>query len=258
MDDSGSRDPDRSRSVDPNCVDWFGLGGVIVREVDLDLIEERVKLFRERWPHPNAPLHSWEIRARKQGFAWLREANQAKHNRFLSELGDLMCSLPIVVHATVIDRPGYNRRYLQAYGPRRWSLCQTAFKIAVERAAKFAASEGARLRVYVEQSDKVTERRLSDYFKSLRAEGLPFNKDTSSRYSPMDAGSLAKTLLEFKVKTKGSIPMQIADLALWPVCKGKYHPDNLALIALVQNSKLLDSLCTAENGLFGIKYSCFD
>jgi hypothetical protein len=258
MDDSGSRDPDRSRTTDPGLVDWFAMGGVIVREDDGPLIEARVQEFRARWPHPEAPLHSWEIRARKDGFAWLRNVSETKYLRFMQELTDLMCSLPIVVHATVVDRPGYNKRYMQEYGPRRWSLCRTAFKIAVERAAKFARSEGARLRIYVEQSDRPNERRLKEYFDKLRAEGLPFKPDTSAKYTPMTADELRATLLEFRVKTKASIATQIADLALWPVCKGKYHPDNIALIALTRAGKLLDAKCIPGSGLLGIKYSCFE
>jgi hypothetical protein len=258
MDDSGSRDPDRTRAKDPGLVDWFGMGGIIVSEQDLPVLKAMVQDFRSRWPHPEAPLHSWEIRTQKQGFAWLRKASDAKRKRFIGELTDLMCSLPIIVHATVVDRPGYNRRYLQEYGPRRWSLCRTAFKIGVERAAKLARAEGARLRVYVEQSDRENEQRLKQYFDSLRSEGLPFKQATSAKYGPMTAEDLKATLLEFKVKTKDSIPMQIADLALWPVCKGKYQPDNMALIALTNSRRLLDARCTAENGLQGIKYSCFD
>lgn len=258
MDDSGSRDPDRDRSIDPSVVDWFGLGGIIVREEDVDDLEARVREFRHRWPNPDAPLHSWEIRARKKGFAWLRTTSKAKQERFLAELTDLVCSLPIVVHASVVDRPGYNKRYMTEYGPRRWSLCRTAFKIAVERAAKFAASRDSRLRVYVEQSDRPNEARLKGYFNSLRSEGPPFNKETSSIYSPLGADELAKTLLEFRVKTKGSVAMQVADLALWPVCKGRYQPENQSLIALASNGLLLDAHCTVENGLLGIKYSCFD
>ncbi len=258
IDDSGSRDPDRSRKADSGAVDWFGLGGVIVREEDISLVEAQVSEFRSRWPHPKAPLHSWEIRSKKDGFAWLRDTSSAKQKQFLRELTDLMCALPIVVHASVVDRPGYNKRYMQAYGPRRWSLCRTAFKIAVERAAKFALSEGARLRVYVEQSDKATEARLKSYFDSMRCDGLPFNQETSAKYAPMTPTELAHTLLEFRVKTKGSVPMQIADLALWPLCKGKYQSDNLSLIALTDSGKLLDARCTEQNGLFGIKYSCFD
>lgn len=234
------------------------MGGVIVREEDVPLIEARVQEFRARWPHPEAPLHSWEIRTRKDGFVWLRTVSETKYLRFMAELTDLMCSLPIVVHATVVDRPGYNKRYMQEYGPRRWSLCRTAFKIAVERAAKFAKSEGARLRVHVEQSDRPNERRLKEYFDTLRAEGLPFKPDTSAKYAPMAAEELRATLLEFRVKTKASIPTQIADLALWPVCKGKYHPDNIALIALTEAGKLLDAKCLPDSGLLGIKYSCFE
>lgn len=258
MDDSGSRDPDRSRGKDIGTVDWFGMGGIIVREPDHQLIDKQVTEFRSRWPNPAAPLHSWEIRNSKKGFEWLRDTSNAKRGRFLGELTDLMCSLPIIVHATVVDRPGYNRRYVAEYGPRRWSLCRTAFKIAVERAAKFAASEGVRLRVYVERSDKVTEHRLRGYFDNLREEGAPFKADTSAKYRPMRADQLARTLMEFGVKTKSSIPMQIADLALWPVCKGKYQPENVAMISLTRSGRLLDARCTTENGLFGIKYSCFD
>lgn len=194
---------------------------------------------------------------RKKGFDWLRHANRAKQDRFLGELTELMCSLPIIVHATVVDRPGYNKRYLEQYGPRRWKLCRTAFNVAVERAAKFARIEGARLRVYVEQSDKTTEATLRDYFDTMRTTGLPFNPETSAKYSPFGQAELASTLFEFGTKPKKSIPMQIADLALWPVCKGKYM-SNDSLIRLTESGKLLDARCNGDNGLFGIKYSCFD
>lgn len=258
MDDSGSRDPDRDRTKDPNGLDWFGLGGVIVREEDIPLIEAQVLEFRARWPHPSTPLHSSEIRSKKDGFAWLRKATSAKRERFQAELTELMCTLPIIVHATVVDRPGYNKKYLNEYGPRRWFLCRTAFKIAVERAAKFARANNARLRLFVERSDKPNEARLRDYFNSLRQEGLPFKQETSAKYGPLNATELRETLLEFGVRTKDSVAMQIADLALWPVCHGKYHPDNIAHLALTERGKLLDALCSEANGLLGIKYSCFD
>ncbi|VWX62989.1 conserved hypothetical protein [Burkholderiales bacterium 8X] len=258
IDDSGSRDPDRSRTTDTSLVDWFGMGGVLVREDQLEGLKQQILLFRSRWPHPDAPLHSSEIRTRKNRFAWLRNVSQSKHDRFMAELTELMCSLPIIVHAAVVDRPGYNRKYMKEYGPRRWSLCQTAFKIAVERAAKFALSENARLRVFVEQSDRPNERRLKSYFEELRSEGTGFKTDTSAKYAPLTVEQLSGTLVEFRTKTKQSLAMQIADLALWPVCKGRYFPDNLALVAMTRSGKLLDAKCLADNGLLGIKYSCFD
>lgn len=175
----------------------------------------------------------------------------------MSELTELMCSLPIIVHATVVDRPGYNKRYLLEYGPRRWRLCRTAFNIVVERAAKFASAEQSRLRIFVEQSDKKTEAGLKGYFDGMRSKGLPFDPATSAKYAPFGQAELSRTLLEFRVKSKSSVLMQLADLALWPVCKGRYA-DNLALTALKNRGKLLDSLCNPENGLQGIKYSCFD
>ena len=155
-------------------------------------------------------------------------------------------------------RPGYNARYRAMHGPRRWQLCKTAFPIAVERAAKFARHHGALLRVYVERSDKATENQLRGYYDLLRTSGSPFDTDSSAKYSPLSSACLRETLYEFRVKTKSSSLMQIADLALWPMCVSGYTPTNRAFVTLKENAKLLDAKCTPENQLAGIKYSCFD
>jgi len=51
--------------------------------------------------------------------------------------------------------------------------------------------------------------------------------------------------------------MQLADLVLWPICRGRYSPEDRAYDLLKSNRKLLDAHCTEDNGLLGIKYSCF-
>ncbi|ARU23837.1 hypothetical protein RSSE_c3456 [Ralstonia solanacearum] len=38
-----------------------------------------------------------------------------EYQRFMEELTALILGLPIYVLACVVDRPGYNKRYLQAY-----------------------------------------------------------------------------------------------------------------------------------------------
>jgi hypothetical protein len=259
VDDSGSRHPDRNPAEVPPQHDWFALGGVLIAESKLPAAEAAIESFRARWPEMgNAPLHSAPIRSRNGDFRWLMRASASRKDEFMCDLTRLMTSLPIVVHACVVDRPGYNNRYKERYGRERWALCRTAFTIAVERAAKYARAKELRLRVYVEQSDRKTEGRLKGYYEALRTNGTPFSTDTSAKYGPMAAEELSQALLEFRVKSKASTLMQIADLALWPACKGGYAPENLAFTALRDAGKLIDTHCTADNGVQGIKYSCFD
>jgi len=232
---------------------------VLISEWELPAAERAIDEFRERWPEiGDAPLHSSPIRSRNGNFRWLIKASASRKEEFMRDLSQLMTALPIIVLACVVDRPGYNHRYKERYGRQRWALCRTAFTIAVERAAKYAKAKGLRLRVYVEHSDRKTERRLKGYYEELSSKGAPFAADTSAKYMPLKAEDLSATLLEFKVKSKASRLMQIADLALWPACKGGYDRGNRAYVALRDAGKLLDSYCSEENGIQGIKYSCFD
>lgn len=257
VDDSGSRDPDR-KPKDEKEPNWFALGGVIVHAEQKEEVEEAIQKFKSSWPQiGERPLRSYDIRNQTNGFNWLKVLPATERNRFYDELTSLILGLPIIVSACVIDRPGYNARYLQEYGPRRWRLCRTAFCIAVERAAKLAVHRGARLRVFPERSDKPTEEQFKQYFNDLRSSGSPFNADRSAKYGPMAPNVMNRALFEFKVKTKGSLIMQLADLVLWPLCKGGYDPSFKVYRQLAEAGKLLDCHCTEENGLLGIKYSCF-
>ena len=63
--------------------------------------------------------------------------------------GERIIDKDLVGLACVVDRPGYDARYREKYGRRQWHLCQTAFSIVVERAAKYARDSGRKLRVNV-------------------------------------------------------------------------------------------------------------
>lgn len=258
MDDSGSRDLDRKPDPHNKEPNWFALGGVIVDADSKASVDARLNELRAKWPQlAETPLRSYNIRNKKDGFRWLATAEPAVQSAFYNDLTQVIVESPIVVAACVIHRPGYNERYLPQYGQRRWSLCKTAFNIAVERAAKYALHQDARMRVYVERSDKEAEARLKGYFNDLRSTGLPFNSATSAKYQPLTEAHLKYALLEFQVKTKSSQLMQLADLLLWPTCQGGYRPDDQNYCTLRKHNKLLDAHCTDENGLLGIKYSCF-
>lgn len=258
IDDSGSRDPDRRPKVNGNEPDWFGLGGVLVDASDKSKIEDAIGGLKTKWPQIGAtPLRSYDIRNAKGGFRWLAELDAGMRGDFFQDLTRLITEAPLIVTACVVHRPGYNERFLEKYGPRRWKLCRTAFHISVERAAKYALWSNAKLRVFVERSDKPTEAQFKEYFDTMRSDGLPFDGGTSAKYLPLTAADLHRTLFEFRVKTKESQLMQLADLTLWPVCRGGYNSEDRSYAALRDNAKLLDAHCTAENALFGVKYSCF-
>jgi len=259
MDDSGSKDLDRRPKDDSDKTpDWFALGGVLLKACDKEQIEHTMLSFREQWPQlQGASLRSYNIRNQSGSFRWLSDLSANDRDKFYGDLGQMICSLPIIISACVIHRPGYNARYKEKYQGQRWQLSKSAFTISVERSAKWAISQNSRMRVFVERSDPKTEAILKGYYEEMRTNGLPFDTKNSAKYQPMTATTLKDTLFEFRVKTKESHLMQLADLALWPACHGGYNTSHPPFQMLMKSGKLLDSHCTPENGLQGIKYFCF-
>lgn len=256
IDDSGTRHPDKKPAG--NAVgDWFALGGVLVNSEDEGELRDRHAVFCDAWGI-DYPLHSSDIRFQKNNFEWLKDLDKVGTDRFFPELSDLLIAVPVLGLACVIDRPGYNARYLEKYGRQRWSLCKTAFSVAVERSAKRAISDGRRLRIYPERSDPDAEKKLRTYYQEMSAAGMPFHEGGNPKYDPLPQATLAESLKEFRLKYKSSPPMQIADLYLYPICRGayvKYQP----LETLGANKKLLDNQVSEDQvESLGIKYSCFE
>lgn len=254
IDDSGTRHPDRHLRLEGTDPDWFALGGVLVDEQHEASCRQAHTEFCEKWSL-TYPLHSEEIRHSKRNFRWMKDS-RVRSDEFMSELGRMLLSLPVYGIACVIDRRGYHRRYHERYGAKKWSLCKSAFDIVVERACKFARARGCKLDVFVERSDAKTDARITKYHEDLKRVGHPFDPQTSSRYNPLAQSELADTLYDLKLKTKSSPMMQIADLYLYPICKGRYmsyrpHFD------LVSAKKLLDDH-VSDPVTLGVKYYCFE
>ena len=261
LDDSGTRHPDRDPGQMPaHGRDWFALGGVIVREPDEEPVRTRHQALADKWSLGTTPLHSFEIRGRSQRFHWLDELSKEKLAEFMNDLSALATMSELTTIACVIDRPGYNERYREKYPePQHWLLCKTAFNIVVERAVKWANVHGCKLRVYVEQADKVTDKIMRGYYDDLRTVGPPFDPNNSQKYDPAALEVLRSTLYDFKQKNKSSQLMQIADLVLWPMCIGGYDGANHAYAALRNAGVLIDCKLDAVTvAMRGIKYSCFD
>lgn len=254
LDDSGTRRPDKAGGAEPGS--WFALGGLLIDDEHRDIVRAEYDAFRARWSAQlgDAPLHSNEIRQSKGAFRWLHGA--ALRGEFLGDLQEMLLRAPILVTACVVSRPGYTTRYAARYGEKRWWLCKTAFTIVVERAAKFAQTRDARLRVHVERTDADVDRRIADYFAAMREGGMPFDEGSSDKYAPLGANALRDTLLELRFKGKDSRLMQLADLCLYPLCRRGEYPTYLRF---VEQGKLVDSaLALEQQSTLGIKYSCFD
>jgi len=259
LDDSGTMHPDKKIGRTPtHSYDWFGFGGVLVRNSDEKDIKAKHHDFCTRWSIEN-PLHSSEIRAKADKFSFIGLLSDDKQNQFYEDLYQLMARISVIGFACVIDRPSYNKRYRELYGREKWSLCKTAFPIVVERAAKYSISKNGKLRVFIEKSDKKTEGRIRSYYDELKTIGTPFSQKSSSTYNPLNSSDFNSTLYEFRVKGKSSPIMQLADLYLWPMCMGGYNSKNRPYERLLNDGKLIDSLLSEEDvPHLGIKYSCWD
>jgi hypothetical protein len=258
MDDSGTRAPDRKPMVYNSSVrEFFALGGVLINEEDEASARNLYDDFCRRWSI-GYPLHSVEIRNAKKKFAWLNE-NVDERERFMRDLTRTLTSMNIIGIACVIDRPGYDGRYREKYGRRMWHLCQTAFCIVAERAAKQAIRDSRKLRIMPERSCKADDTRIATYFAQMKEDGAPFDRQASTAYAPLDPSQLRSTLYELRFKYKKSPLAQVADLFLHPIAVGGYDATHRPYIALKLAGRLIEChLDESQHASCGTKYSCFE
>lgn len=259
LDDSGTRHPSKKPGKMPaHGYDWFALGGILISDEDEAEARRLHAEFVAKWGI-ETHLHSSEIRSKNEGFLWLRGKTPEEQAAFSEDLYCMMRDAPVTGIACVIDRPGYNARYAEKYTENRWMLCKTAFSVIVERAAKFAISQGYRLRVLPEKCNKPEDAALTTYYRELRTEGLPFDAKNSGKYTPLTKDQFAATLYDLRFKAKSSPMAQFADLYLWPVCMGGYHSGNWPYRRLQEDGKLIECLLPeADHATLGSKYSCFE
>jgi hypothetical protein len=130
----------------------------------------------------------------------------------------------------------------------------------VERASKFADSHGRKLEIIYESTGRKEDRLMQATVNDLRTSGLPFHKGRMSRYEPLTCADINRILVGDPVrKTKSLVQLQLADLVLYPIIKGKYDPVYPPYVALKEAKKLADDLLPdSRREICGIKYSCFE
>ncbi|MFP5518054.1 MAG: DUF3800 domain-containing protein [Alphaproteobacteria bacterium] len=205
VDDSGSRLPDKRDPLQRNDkIDAFAFGGYMVKSEEIGIIINSVEKFKEKYGI-TCPLHSQKIRSKKDDFAWLGyEAERARE--FYFDLSELMTSLPIIVTGCVIHRPGYNAKYKALYGEKRWHLCQTSYKIIVERAAKISRFYNRKLKVLVEECGKIEDKSIRRYHAELIENGPGFDTEKSGKYGPMTNNDFSEVLIKNPVFIKKKKP----------------------------------------------------
>jgi hypothetical protein len=257
FDDSGSRIPDQDEPDREDGINGFALGGVLIDEVDVDATNVRHAEFITKWSL-TGPLHSTKIRGKRDQFRFLRK--HPKRDIFRAELDEFMATIPALGLACVIHRPGYNARYKEAHGPNRWRMCKTAASILIERAAKYADSQDAKLKVLFEECGKREDRDTIAYARSLKREGMPFDQNNAAKYNCLQPDDFKRIILgEPHRITKEAGIVQVADLYLYAMIKGGYDEMYAPYKLLRSNKRLIDDhLPLDEISLRGIKYSCFD
>lgn len=254
---------DESGSPKPNLRDsakHFAIGGVLLERDDEKFVASKVSSFKQRWGiNDNVPLHGSEIRSKKKNFSWLGKLSQAEQECFMADLSDTITKLPIIVHACVVSRTGYLERYLDRYGTNTWEMMKSAFTILTERSAKYASKHDGSIMIYYEEAGEKEDRLIQKYFSELRSSGHPFNTTKASQYDPLSSEQLSQYLRGIEGKKKSNPILQVADLCLYPIARGKDNPGDRAYQSLKTNEVLVDSqLEPDELTSLGIKYYCFD
>ncbi len=258
IDDSGLRFPDKQQSpVRDDGLDHFALGGILIKDSDRDFVINKYKELCKKW-RITYPLHSTEIRGKRNHFAWL--VNEEINELFLKDLEDFLTNIPVIGFAAVVDRPGYNKRYEDKYGKKRWWLCKTAYSILIERSARYVLSKKCKLKVKFEKSGKREDLALIEYARELKKKGMPFDENNSKKYNKLESKVFKEFVIgEPKRQEKKSPLLQIADLYLYPMVRGGYYPNYPPYQTLLNKKLIIDALIPKEKlKSCGVKYSCFE
>ncbi len=258
IDDSGSRFPDSKEIPRNDGMDCFALGGILILERDLEHFVQNYKEFCVKY-NITYPLHSTKIRGYRDNFSWLKN-DVKKTDNFLNDLENLMIEIPAIGFASVVDRKGYNLRYRDQYDGQPWWMCKTAYSTLIERVAKFVISNDGTFEIHFERVGPKEDKSIIEYTKDLKNIGMPFDKRNMEKYESLTKEEFKSTLLgEPHRKTKNDIFIQVADLYLYPMIKGKFDELFRPWTVLLLNKKVINALLDeSKKAKLGIKYSCFD
>jgi hypothetical protein len=259
MDETGNRHPDKKATQERAGRDWFGLGGYILREEDKGGVRALHEQFCNEW-NINQPFHITDMLSAKKKFAWLGKLSDRERSRFWEEYKDMISSIPALGTGCVISRPGYVARgYIRDFPGSKWLLCRSAFDITVERAAKYAKSQGAKLDIVFESDPPINET-MKGYFRNLTENGLAFDAERAAKYSPLSREDFQTVLGTIEYKAKASPYLQFADSYIYAIARQKYDRHFGVYCRLRDRRRIINFALGEAEAIksMGIKYYCFD
>jgi hypothetical protein len=195
LDESGDHD---LINIDPQYP-VFVLGGVIVKNRDIEYIETRVRQFkRDVLGSDDLILHTADITRNRKGFERLKDP--VLRDKFFAALNALMTELPYSVVACAIRK----REHAIAYGWRALDPYHFSLHVLLER---FCYDGGGV--VIAESRNERLDRALDRAFQRLTATGTEY----------VDPGLLNARIerMQCHGKAENIAGMQLADLIVTPV-----------------------------------------
>lgn len=260
MDETGNRQPDKKADKSREGRDWFALGGFLINRED----EEATKWRRDELAlelGARSPFHITDMLAEGSRFSWLGRLSEKERRSFWTRYQEFLCDIPVIGLACVISRPGYVARgYIEQHGDQKWLLCRSAFDIAVERAVKFARSQGRQLRIVFE-SDPPFDPIMKGYFANLKVHGLAFDGERSDKYLPLSAEEFGETLTTVESRAKSNRLLQLADSYVYAIARGRYERKFSIWRDLCDHGRIANFALGGDADKIrsmGIKYYCYD
>ena len=181
----------------------FVLGGVIIHEADLQVVNASVRAFKQdTLGDDSVVLHTADIARNRRGFE--RLADSTVRCRFYSGLNSLMTALHFTVIACAIDKP----RLVERYGSLAVDPYALSLGIVVER---FCFALGARRqgRIVVECRNPRLDRELRTAWDLLRINGTRF----------VQPGTIRRRIVsfDFRRKAEALAGLELADLVVSPL-----------------------------------------
>lgn len=188
-------------SIDPNYP-VFVLSFCILRKSDfVDVLTPSLQNFKlKHFGHDQIVLHESDIRRDRAGFAALK--NPELKAAFMTELTDIVATIPFTLVASVIDKRNLTKAYLNPGNPYHIALT-----FGLERVFYFLKSQGAGTEVthiVVEKRGKKEDDELELEFRRV-----------------CDGGNFKREQLPFEIvfadKKANSLGLQLADLTARPI-----------------------------------------
>lgn len=173
-----------------------------------------VALKRAIFGTPDIVFHSVDIRKRNHAFRLLH--NDAKRDRFMKGISDIVRTHDFKVVASVIDK----KRYAAAYPQSTADVYKIALEFIMERTMyhlAITAKGDARVSIVVESRGKREDAALLAAFNHIR--------DSGNRYNEPARFQQFFRRIEFKRKRDQVQGLELADLCAYPI--GRHATDSV-------------------------------